>query len=83
MSATQSSYWSHSNRYAADSACEHCAGVIRHEAWCITHNTEVRNAWWSVLDPEKLGLQDQLILHALGVAWTKSCGHKACEPATT
>ena len=26
---------SHSNQYSADSACEHCDGVIRHEPWCI------------------------------------------------
>ena len=28
----------HSNQYSADSACGHCDGVIRHEAWCITQN---------------------------------------------
>jgi hypothetical protein len=60
----------HSNRYSADSTCEHCSGVIRHESWCITPNSLVLYAYEAVLDPEKLTLEDQLILHALGVRWT-------------
>jgi hypothetical protein len=31
----------HSNRYHALAACEHCAGVIRHEPWCITRDPMV------------------------------------------
>jgi hypothetical protein len=74
MSATQSYPWFHSNRYTADAVCEHCEGVVRHEPWCITRNPNVMNAWEAVLDPAKLGLHDQLILHALGVAWKAICG---------
>ena len=29
---------SHCNKYAADSACVHCEGIIRHESWCATQN---------------------------------------------
>ena len=34
---------SHSNQYSADSACEFCDGVIRHEPWCITQNASVQS----------------------------------------
>ena len=30
----------HSNQYSADSACGHCEGVVRHEPWCTTQNTQ-------------------------------------------
>jgi len=64
----------HSNRYCAASACEHCDGVIRHEPWCITRNSLVQYAYAVVLCSERLSLQDQLILHALGAAWNpKAC----------
>jgi hypothetical protein len=64
----------HSNRYYAEAACEHCAGVIRHEPWCITRNQLVYYAYETALDPGKLTLSDQLILHALGVSWrTRGC----------
>lgn len=79
MSATQSYPWFHSNKYTADAACEHCNGVVSHEPWCITSNSNVMNAWESVLDPAKLSLHDQLILHALGVAWKVICGGR-CQP---
>lgn len=84
MSTTQSNPMFHSNRYTADASCEHCEGVLRHEAWCITRNSNVMNAWDSVLDPAKLSLHDQLILHALGVAWRVLCDG-ACKalPATS
>jgi hypothetical protein len=74
MSATHSYPWFHSNQYTADAACEHCDGIVRHEPWCITQNLNVMNAWEPVLDPAKLSLHDQLILHALGVAWKAICG---------
>ena len=60
----------HSNRYSADSACGHCDGVIRHEAWCVTQNAGVQYAYQVVSDPGLLSTGDHLILHALGVAWT-------------
>lgn len=78
MSATQSYPWFQSNRYAA-APCEHCEGVVRHEPWCITRNPNVMHAWESVMDPAKLSLHDQLILHALGVAWKAICGG-TCKP---
>jgi hypothetical protein len=59
----------HSNRYSADSACEHCDGVIRHEAWCKRHNAGVEYAYQVVSDAGLLSTGDHLILHALGVAW--------------
>ncbi|MBV9085947.1 MAG: hypothetical protein JO187_13140 [Acidobacteria bacterium] len=65
--------WYHSNRYTAESACEHCAGVIRHESWCVTQNQQVYEAYEAVMDPKKLHVGDQLILHALGVTWNPPC----------
>jgi hypothetical protein len=66
----QSLSLTHSNQYSADSACGHCDGVIRHEAWCITQNASVQYASQVVSDPSLLSTGDHLILHALGVAWT-------------
>lgn len=60
----------HSNRYSAASACGHCDGVIRHEPWCKTQNTSVHYAYLIVTDPAHLSVEDCLILHALGAAWT-------------
>jgi hypothetical protein len=59
----------HSNRYHAEATCEHCAGVIRHETWCITRNPQVFYAYDVVVNPGKMQLRDRLILHALGVNW--------------
>jgi hypothetical protein len=59
----------HGNRYSADSECEHCRGIIRHEPWCITRNRVVLHAYQSVSDETMLSEQDRLILHALGVSW--------------
>jgi hypothetical protein len=60
----------HSNRYAADSACEHCGGVVRHESWCITRDALVFYAYDVVLHPAKLSAEDGLRLHGMGVAWS-------------
>ena len=68
----------HSNLYCAQSACEHCSGVIRHESWCITVNPVVYYAYEAVLDADKLSMGDVLALHSLGVQWT---GKSAREPA--
>jgi len=66
--------WHHENQYTADSACSHCSGVVDHEPWCSTHNSNVRYAFQVVLYPDYLTIQDALILHALGVAWEgKKC----------
>lgn len=69
MSATSTNPWIHSNRYSADSACEHCHGIVRHESWCITCSSEVLYAYEALVDASKLTVGDRLILHALGVAW--------------
>ncbi len=61
--------WYHSHRYSADSACEHCGGIIRHQPWCVRRNATVSYAYAAVRTSQ-LTLEDQLILHALGVSWT-------------
>ena len=60
----------HSNRYNVDSACVHCDGAIRHESWCVKQNGDVYYAFQAVEDPSQLSPGDELMLHALGVAWT-------------
>ncbi len=60
----------HSNRYSADSACRHCGGIVRHEHWCRTQKASVQYAYRVVTDPAHLSIEDRLILHALGAAWT-------------
>jgi hypothetical protein len=69
MTTTQSHPWADSNAHRAEFSCEYCQCVEHHEFWCITQNLEVLRAWQAVLDPAQLGLHDELILHALGVAW--------------
>ena len=59
----------HSNQYSADSACEHCAGVIRHTKWCITRNKRVRYAYEIILHPEKMTPYDNLALKGMSVSW--------------
>ena len=61
----------HSNRYNAQSACQHCQGIISHERWCLTLNPVVHYACEIVLYPNKLTIGDAIILHSLGVAWSK------------
>jgi hypothetical protein len=64
----------YSNQYSAESACAHCGGVIRHESWCTTQSANVNYAYQAVLYPGLLSLGDELILHALGAAWTADGG---------
>ena len=59
----------HSNKYAAESACEVCGGVIRHETWCISQSEEVRYIFEAFLDEDKLTTADRLRLKSLGVIW--------------
>jgi glycerol-3-phosphate cytidylyltransferase-like family protein len=59
----------HSNRYHAESACQHCEGVIRHERWCLALNPLVYYACEIVIYPDKLTIGDAIILHSLGVLW--------------
>jgi len=81
MFANPAANWYHSNQYNAQSACEHCAGVVRHERWCITRDALVQYAFSVVLEPETLTLADTLILHALGVEWGKNACKGACQRA--
>ena len=70
--------WYHSNKYTADTECEHCGGVIRHEPWCITSNPTVAYAYGAVLDADQLTIEDRLILHALGTAWIQNGCNRKC-----
>ncbi len=58
------------NQYTEGAVCGHCAGVTRHEPWCITCNAVVRYAYEAVSRATLLTLEDELILHALGVEWS-------------
>ena len=69
MSTINKTLSHHSNQYSAESACWHCAGIVRHEPWCSSQNASVQYAFLVVGYPEQLTLQDGLILHALGVTW--------------
>lgn len=70
MSTRQQTELSRANQLTAGPACDHCAGVTSHEAWCISCNAIVRYAYGVVLDSGRLTLGDELSLHALGVKWT-------------
>ena len=70
--------WYHTNRYSAQSACEHCQGIVRHERWCITLDPHVQYAFGVILEPEKLTISDTLILHALGVSWGRTGCQGSC-----
>lgn len=77
MFANPTASWYPKNQNSK-SACEHCGGVARHEPWCITCDALVQYAYGVVLEPEKLTLLDRLILHALGVVWTRNASSEAC-----
>ena len=79
MLTTGQSPWYHSNQYTAEAECEHCGGVVRHQPWCITSNGTVSYAYEAVLDPSRLSFQDQLILHALGVMWSRNSCEGGCR----
>lgn len=69
MSSASSSKWYHANKYTAEAACQGCGGIVRHAYWCPTCNLLVAYAYEVLRDSGKLTVEDQLILHALGVAW--------------
>lgn len=71
--------WHHSNKYSAESACEHCEGVVRHEPWCITRSEVILYAYKAVLNANVLTEGDKLILHALGVVWTNNLCAGECK----
>ena len=81
MSTHQASTWQHSNKYSADSACEYCDGIVRHESWCVARNQRVLYAYEAVIDAATLTEGDKLILHALGVAWRDNPCTGTCKPA--
>jgi len=74
MPVAETKRWYHSNQYSANSKCEHCAGVVRHETWCATHNPTVAYAYMTATGAAPLSEQDILILHALGVTWNDPTG---------
>ena len=69
MSTANSSKWYHSTVYNAAAACENCGGTIRHERWCRRINAKVRYAFDIATHAEHLTREDDLRLHALGIAW--------------
>jgi len=73
MSSRPPTELSRNNPRTPDLACGHCAGVNSHEDWCITSNAIVRYAYEAVL-AGRVNLADELILHALGVLWTRELG---------
>jgi hypothetical protein len=74
MSDRTPTAWFHSNRYSAQTACEHCGSAVHHEPWCRTLNTETFYAYKIVMDSTALTVGDALILHLLGAAWSKQGG---------
>ena len=60
----------HANRYHAQSACQQCEGILRHEPWCRTVNPAAYYAYEIVVHPKKLTIEDSIILHSLGVLWS-------------
>lgn len=79
MFANPPASWYQRHEYSAQSPCDHCGGVVRHQKWCITCDPAVQYAYRAVLEPDKLTLCDQLILHALGVTWGKNRDGAACQ----
>jgi hypothetical protein len=59
----------HCEQYSAESACVYCERFNCHEPWCPKQNATIQYAFRAVLQPDLLNLGDQIILHALGVAW--------------
>lgn len=69
-------FWSHSNKYSLENACEVCEGLIRHEPWCIVHNSTVFKAFEAVL--YGVDEADEARLAGLGVRWN-TCVGKVCK----
>jgi hypothetical protein len=59
----------HCNKYSADSACEHCGGIIRHAHWCIELNSHVRYAYAVVANPDVFNEADRKFLKLFGLKW--------------
>ena len=71
----------HEKKLVASERCLHCECLTDHQPWCITQNPGVRYAFTVAVYPNLLTLQDSLILHALGVTWTKKSPATAARPA--
>ena len=71
----------HEKKLGASERCLHCECLTDHQPWCITQNPDVRYAFTVAVYPNLLTLQDSLILHALGVTWTKKSPATAARPA--
>ncbi len=78
MSNTGPTTWRQRNQYNAHPACEHCSGIRNHEPWCMTLNPFVRYAFLAVVEPTGLTIGDTLILHSLGVSWTRKECQRNC-----
>ena len=62
----QMTIW-HSNKYALESSCEFCDGLVVHASWCIEKNRNVLEAYKAVFDGVDKG--DEARLAGLGVRW--------------
>ena len=69
VSTANSSKWYHSTVYNTAVACESCGGTTRPERWCRRINAKVRYAFDIATHAEYLTREDDLRLHALGIAW--------------
>jgi hypothetical protein len=78
MPVPKTEKWYHSNQYTAETQCTHCAGNVYHEPWCISQNKVVAYAYGTVLDANRLTVEDRLILHALGVSWKNNVCQGNC-----
>lgn len=79
MFANPAASWYHGNQPMTQAPCEHCAGILRHEKWCVTCDPIVQYAFGIVLDGKKLTFRDGLILHSLGVTWGSNI-QECCQP---
>lgn len=57
----------------AENACEHCGEFVNHQAWCITKNSNVYEAFEMVANPGAVTKRDEMIMHALGIRWNALC----------
>jgi hypothetical protein len=79
MAPAEAKNCSYDNQDSIDSACQYCAGVVRHQPWCVTQSAIVAYAYVTAIGAAPLSEQDTLFLHALGVTWTDSSGFPCQE----
>ena len=73
--------WYRRYRQSHETVCKYCEGSHRHRRWCPTQNTVVSYAYAVASGAARLTLQDELILHGLGVAWTANDSATKKPPA--